>query len=141
MRQFANAFGKSGVVAVDTNILVRLLTRDGETQYKASYALFQAKEIFIPDSVLLETEWVLRYAYDYSSAELCTAFRKLFGLENVHLTNPLLIAKVLDWHEGGLDFADALHLATSQHVTSLKTFDDRFIRRAGTLSPCVVEKP
>ena len=141
MRRFAGASGRSGVVAVDTNLLVRLLTCDDETQFKASYALFQVQEIFIPDSVLLETEWVLRYAYDFSSAELCAAFRKLFGLKNVHLTNPLLIAKVLDWHEGGLDFADALHLATSQHVPSLRTFDERFIRRAGTLSPCVVEKP
>lgn len=131
----------NGVVAVDTNILVRLLTRDDETQYQVSYALFQAEEIFIPDSVLLETAWVLRYAYDFAPAALCTALRKLLGLKNVRLNNPALIAKVLEWHEGGLDFANAMHLSTCQRLPQLKTFDERFIRRAQALSSCVVAQP
>jgi predicted nucleic-acid-binding protein len=53
------------VIAVDTNIVVRLLTQDYEQQYNKSLALFQEQEIFIPDTVLLETEWVLRFAYHF----------------------------------------------------------------------------
>lgn len=129
------------MVAVDTNVVVRLLTRDDDSQYQASYALFQRQQIFVPDSVLLELEWVLRHAYGFSVADVCNAFRKLLGLRNVHSNNPPVVVKALDWHEAGLDFADALHLASCQKLPCLKTFDDRFIRRARSLSNCSVERP
>ncbi len=44
------------MIAIDTNIIVRFLTRDDEQQYKKSFAIFKTKEIFIPDTVILETE-------------------------------------------------------------------------------------
>lgn len=59
-------YGALGVIAVDTNIVVRLLARDDEMQYQASRILFETQEIFIPDTVVLELEWVLRYAYNFS---------------------------------------------------------------------------
>lgn len=129
------------MVAVDTNVLVRLLTHDDDSQYQASYALFQREQVFVPDSVLLELEWVLRHAYGFSVAEVCNALRKLLGLRNVHSSNPAVVAKALDWHEAGLDFADALHLTICHKLPCLKTFDDRFIRCARSLSNCAVERP
>ena len=39
-------YGAIGVIAVDTNVVVRLLARDDETQYQASRALFETQEIF-----------------------------------------------------------------------------------------------
>ncbi|MFB2977172.1 type II toxin-antitoxin system VapC family toxin [Microseira sp. BLCC-F43] len=68
------------MIAVDTNIVVRLLTQDDEKQYNKSLKLFQEQDIFIPDTVILETEWVLRFAYKFKPAEICQAFRNLFGL-------------------------------------------------------------
>lgn len=127
------------MIAIDTNIVVRLLTQDDQPQYEASYHLFQSADVFIPDTVVLESEWVLRYAYDFEPAQICSAFRKLFGLENVHLSNAQLIAKAICWHESGLDFADALHLANSQHCTTFKTFDERFVKKSRALSGCAVE--
>jgi predicted nucleic-acid-binding protein len=141
MLRSPEAFERNGVVAVDTNVLVRLLTRDDERQFQASYSLLEREQIYIPDSVVLELEWVLRYAYGFSAANVCSALRKLLGLRNVHVSNAPLIARTLDWHEAGLDYADATHLATSQRLPVLKTFDDRFIRRARSLSSCVVERP
>jgi predicted nucleic-acid-binding protein len=129
------------VIAVDTNVLVRLLTADNAVQYKASQALFATAQIFIPDTVVLETAWVLRAAYDLQPAAICEAFRKIFGLENVTLSNAQRMAQVLTWHEAGLDFADAFHLALSREHESLKTFDLDFIKRAKPLSDCRVEKP
>lgn len=129
------------MIAIDTNVLVRLLTRDNEAQYKTSHKLFAAAEILIPDTVVLETEWVLRCAYELTPAEVCDVFRRVFGLANVHLVNGRCIAQAINWHESGLDFADALHLATSQGIDSLKTFDTDFIKRAAKLSTCSVEKP
>jgi predicted nucleic acid-binding protein len=129
------------VIAIDTNILVRLLTRDSEAEYKASHKLFAAEEIFIPDTVVLETEWVLRYAYDLKPAEFCDALRKVCGLPNVSLTNGQRVAQAISWHEAGLDFADAFHLALSQGMSSLKTFDKDFIKKSKDISECPVEKP
>ena len=129
------------MVAVDTNILVRLLTGDDPVQFQASLGLFAKHEVHIPDTVILETEWVLRHAYEFEPVAICTALRKLCGLSNVRLNNPRPLAQALDWHENGLDFADAFHLALSQHTTAMKTLDDRYIRRARKLTPCVVERP
>jgi predicted nucleic-acid-binding protein len=129
------------MVAVDTNIIVRLLTQDDELQYQQSLEIFQNHDVFIPDTVILETEWVLRFAYKFKTEEICTALRKLFGLSNVHLTNASLIAQVLQWHEAGLDFADAFHLAQSQHHTQLYTFDEKFVKRSQGLTRCEVKKP
>ena len=70
------------MIAIDTNIIVRLMTRDDEEQYQKSLKLFHNKNIFIADTVVLETEWVLRFAYKLRSVEICQAFRKVFGLPN-----------------------------------------------------------
>lgn len=129
------------MIAIDTNVIVRLLTKDNEAQYEAAFRLFSSEDIFIADTVILESEWVLRYAYDYSPKDIANALRKLFGLKNVHLSNPQLIVQAIDWHEQGLDFADAFHLATSKQHSKLKTFDEQFIKRAKKLSTCTVEKP
>ncbi|MFB2768523.1 PIN domain-containing protein [Pelatocladus sp. BLCC-F211] len=66
------------MVAVDTNIIVRLLTQDDKLQYQQSLEIFQNHDVFIPDTVILETEWVLRFAYKFKTEEICTALRKLF---------------------------------------------------------------
>jgi predicted nucleic-acid-binding protein len=117
-----------------------LLTRDDEGQFQKAYRVFQ-KEVFIPDTVILETEWVLRYAYEFEPIEIREGFRKLFGLKNVHCAQPSLIENVLNWHEQGMDFADAIHLALSQGCTVLKTFDQAFIKKAKPYSACVVSLP
>jgi len=130
-----------GVAAVDTNVIVRLLVRDDVEQYAASRRLFEAGDIFIADTVILETEWVLRFAYEFKPEEICGSLRKLFGLPDVRLSNALLVAQAIRWHEEGLDFADAFHLSLSQHQTTLKTFDDKFIKRSKDISECRVEKP
>ena len=129
------------MVAVDTNIIVRFLTQDDELQYQKSLEIFQTQNVFIPDTVILETEWVLRFAYRFKPVEICEALRKLFGLPNVHLNNVNLVAQSLQWHEAGLDFADAFHLANSQNHTQFYTFDEKFIKRAKGLTTCEVQQP
>ncbi len=129
------------MIAIDTNIVVRFLTGDDAKQYNASKKLFETEEIYIPDTVILETEWVLRFAYEFEPNEICNAFRKLFGLANIKLSNEFTVAQAINWYEQGLDFADAFHLALSQNAKSLKTFDDKFVRKSKDLSQCLVEKP
>ena len=129
------------MIAVDTNIIVRFLTRDDEAQFLKAYTVFKENDIFIPDSVILETEWVLRYSYNFSIEDICHALRNIFGLPNIHLSNPLLITLAIEWHERGMDFADALHLAQSQHHGKLLTFNKNYIKKAKGLSNCVVSEP
>ncbi len=129
------------MIAVDTNVIVRLLTRDDEQQYNKSLRLFQEQAIFIADTVILETEWVLRFAYQFKPNENCRALSKLFGLPNVQLENVSLMAQVLQWHEQGLDFADAFHLAKSQSCPTLYTFDNKFVKKAEDLTDCAVQHP
>jgi predicted nucleic-acid-binding protein len=115
------------MVTIDTNIIVRLLTQDDQWQHKQSLVILQSQDVFISNTVILETEWVLRFAYKFNPTEICLALRQLFGLPNIYLTNANLIAQILQWHENGLDFADAFHLAQGQHCSELFTFDEKFI--------------
>ena len=126
------------MVAIDTNIIVRLLTRDDETQYKKALALFEKYDIFIADTVILETEWVLRYAYNFEQDSICNSFKKIFGLSNIHLSNPSRIAQAIQWNGDGLDFADALHLSQCQECEHLYTFDSKFSSKAAEYSKCEV---
>jgi len=129
------------MIAVDTNVVVRLLTRDDENQYIEAYRLFQENTIFIGDTVILEVEWVLRYAYDFTVRDIIDAFRKLFGMGNVSLANAGLMADALDWCELGMDFSDAIHLIQSQHLSQLVTFDKQFIKAAKGLGSSRVTMP
>ncbi|MCF6255170.1 MAG: type II toxin-antitoxin system VapC family toxin [Gammaproteobacteria bacterium] len=129
------------MIAVDVNIIIRFLTRDDERQYKKSFAIFNKQEIFISDTVILETEWVLRYAYKFLPKDISNAFINLFGLRNVHLSNPTFIAQAIGWHNLGIDFSDAMHLTQCQQFEKFYTFDKKFISKAKKLTACEVTLP
>ena len=57
------------------------------------------------------------------------------------MADPGKIARALEWHAQGLDFADALHLAKSEILPELITFDSDFIQRAKGKSNCRVQEP
>jgi len=130
------------MIAVDTNILIRFLTQDDMTQYKKSLQLIKKHQIYIPTSVIQETEWVLRFAYNYNVNQIANALSALFGLENVHIDNPNKMAQVIQWHKKGFDFSDALHLSYCDNkIDSLYTFDKKFVKRAQKLNSCEVKTP
>ncbi len=129
------------MISVDTNVIVRFLTHDDDLQFKKAFSIFNSNEVFISDTVILETEWVLRYAYDFPPEDICIAFINLFGVKNVHLSNPTFIAQAIEWHRHGLDFSDALHLTQCQQFEKLYTFDKQFSSRADGLTNCSVISP
>ena len=129
------------MIAVDTNVVVRLLTKDDRAQYLKSLAVFQAPSIFISDTVILETEWVLRFSYSFEPDDICQALSQLLGLPNLQVTNSNRIYQALQWHRSGVDFADAFHLASCQQCSILYTFDEQFIRSTGELSSVSVQEP
>ena len=129
------------MIAIDTHVVVRLLVQDHALQYKQARKVFQKENLFVPDTVLLETEWVLRYAYKYSGEMIHQGLIRLLGLPNVSVTDAVKIHNALEWHKDGLDFADALHLAESGHCDRLITFDKKFISKSRNLSTCSVASP
>lgn len=137
MKPFKRGLQRFGVkmIAIDTNIVVRFLTRDDEAQYQKAYKVFAASEsIFIPKTVILETEWVLRFSYKFSSERIVFALSNLLGLENIISENKELIIIALQWHEQGMDFADALHLSFSLHTQNFLSFDKQMIKKATSLN-------
>lgn len=119
------------MIGVDTNVLVRLLTGDDPDQAGRAANLFARKNIFIPKTVLLETEWVLRYSYELPPQVVLAAFRNVLGLPQVMAEDSGALVEALARYEDGMDFADALHLASARKADGFATFDTRLKKRAG----------
>jgi predicted nucleic acid-binding protein len=129
------------MLAVDTNILVRYLAHDHPAQSAAAGALIVGNDIFICTTVFMETEWVLRNGYSFTPARIASALTAFAGLPNVTLENPAAAAKALDWLTKGMDFADALHLATARDCEAFVSFDKAFAKTANTLGDLNVRAP
>jgi predicted nucleic-acid-binding protein len=129
------------MIAVDTNLLVRVLTNDDPVQARRAVKLLKSDDIFIPKTVFLETEWVLRHAYEIGRSSIVIGFQKLLGLPNVSIEDPDSIYQAMSWYENKLDFADALHLASSRRCSSFATFDGSFIKKAQQFSSLDMIKP
>ncbi len=118
------------MIAVDTNVLVRLLTGDDRQQAAASRSLVETESVWIAKTVLLETEWVLRRVYELDEDAIREAFTRLLGLRNVQVEDEPAVASALALTTHGIEFADALHLASRPRGASFVSFDRSFVRRA-----------
>jgi len=118
------------MIAVDTNVVVRLLTRDNPKQAAAAKSLFAAGPIWIAKTVLLETGWVLRSLYGFDESAIRNAFTKLLGLKNVHTENKPSMAAALALTVDGIELADAIHLSSRPPGAIFVSVDQSFVRRA-----------
>jgi len=129
-------------IALDTNLLVRLLTNDDPPQASRIADLIDASPAcFVPITVVLELEWVLRGAYRLPREAIIRSLRGLIQIRHLHLEQEEQVLQALEWYGQGLDFADALHLLRSEGCAALFSLDRAFIRRAGelALAPAVRE--
>lgn len=127
--------------AIDTNIIVRYLTGDDPKQAEKARALIDGESVFVPRTVLLETEWVLRGVYEMPKDVVIPALRAFAGLPGVTIEDTTLAARALDWAEAGMDFADALHLAAATGCDGFATFDRRFVKAATRAATIPVKAP
>jgi predicted nucleic-acid-binding protein len=118
------------MIAVDTNVLVRLLTGDDPKQETTARSLFARESIWIAKTVLLETGWVLRSLYGFEETAIRDAFTKLLGLENVQAEDESSVAASLALTAHGIEFADAMHLASRPAGTVFVSLDRPFVQRA-----------
>ena len=120
--------------AVDTNVLARFYLRDDAAQGRIAASVLSAGDVFVPKTVILELEWVLRYVADQPQDKVIECLAHLIALPGVTVEDRDEIEAALGYRRNGIDFADALHLAASQSCGELLTFDDRgYARRARKL--------
>ena len=118
------------MTAVDTNVLVRLLTGDEPKQQAAARSLFASGPIWIAKTVLLETGWVLRSLYGFEESAICEAFTKLLGLKNVQTEDESSVAAALALAMHGMELADAMHWCSRPRGAAFVSFDKSFVQRA-----------
>jgi predicted nucleic-acid-binding protein len=129
------------MIALDTNVWVRYVTNDDPFQARrAMDILAAADKVFLPKTVLLELEWVLRAAYHLPRHAILKSMLQILGLPMVRVENPEQVAQALDWFRRGIDFADALHLAGCDEAEAFVTFDEVLIRKGKRLKLPVKHK-
>ena len=119
-------------IALDTNVLVRLLVRDDEAQFNAAKRLVDQaaaadESILIVLCALMETEWALRSRYRLDKASIAMAFGQLLESRGVTFEHEPTVEEALDlWAQHSTaDFADCLLLARAAQLgrTRFVTFD------------------
>ncbi len=116
--------------AIDTNVLVRAIVNDDTAQSERAVALLTEAEVFIPITVMLELEWVLRSRYAFAPKVVAQAIAKITALGNVVVGDREAVLTAANRAAQGWDFADALHVALSQGCEDFTTLDADLVKRA-----------
>jgi predicted nucleic-acid-binding protein len=121
------------MIALDTNLLARLLLNDDAAQHKKVKALFETRQIFTaPVTVMLELVWVLE-SRDIEAAQIATGLNALLNLPNFKPERIDALRQALRSYTNGTGFADALHLALSEGQEKFVTFDRAFVKHGKKL--------
>jgi predicted nucleic-acid-binding protein len=121
--------------AVDTNVLVRLLTRDDARQ-AASADFFVETGAWVSILALVEATWVLATVYDRGAVGLVTAVEMLLNHKDLMLQDSEVVAAALDLFRSnstvGFSGCLMLQLARKAGHVPLGTFDRRLGKIEGT---------
>lgn len=125
--------------SVDTNVLVRLVTQDDERQAQAVGQLLaryaqNGDLLFVPITVVLELEWVLRSKLRQSKADCIRTMAALLTLVELSFESEDALEQALvDYQDGAADFGEYIHLALSRKNTALPfwTFDRKAAKALG----------
>lgn len=127
------------VIAVDTNVILRLVVMDDARQLELARRIFDAQAIYVPAIALLEAVWVLTRIYGYSRDAILQAIDALLAVGSVTLENEAQTLWALSRYSRGADLADMLLLVASREQTAFATFDGQLARRAGDDTPVPVQ--
>ena len=127
------------MLGVDTNVLVRFLVRDDETQFEKARKLIMrevaaGRRVFISHLVLLETEWVLRSRYGLPKSQIVATFSGLLGTTDVRFEDePAIEEALFTWMDATADFADCLIGAKNRRLgcRATATFDAQAAKLPG----------
>ena len=116
------------MIAIDTNVLVRLLVDDSNATVQCEQARNLVNiycDLWVSKIVLVETVWVLESIYRLNKEQVILVLEKLVQHPHVHLENAEHINSVLTvFSASNADFADCLILIDAQYrQLMLHTFD------------------
>ena len=119
------------MAALDTNVLVRFLVRDDTAQLATAKALIsryvsKGEALFVPVTVALELEWVLRSNFGFAKAVVTRTLSQLLGTSEMRFeSESALELALVHYGRSSADFSDCLHvaLATLANEQPLWTFD------------------
>jgi len=112
--------------AVDTSVLVRLMTRDEQRQVSAAEA-FVARGAWVAHLVLVEATWALTSVYELDAPALATAVEMLLNHHDLTVQDPDVVAAALVQfrRKPAVSFSDCLVLEVARRAghVPLGTFD------------------
>ena len=119
------------MAALDTNVLVRYLVQDDAAQLAAATKLIRkcvsaGQSLFVPTSVTVELEWVLRSNFGFAKEDVMATLSSLFSAAELTFESERALEVALQlFRKGSADFADCLHVALATHAGEqpLWTFD------------------
>lgn len=120
--------------SVDTNVLVRLVTRDDERQVAAAEAIVE-RGAWVPQLALAEATWVLSAVYDLDARAIATAVKMLLNHRDLTLEGSEVVASAVEVFRKrpALGFSDCLMLEAARKAGHLLlgTFDRSLGRLEG----------
>ena len=131
------------MIALDTNVLVRLLVKDDEAQTRKVVALFkrlnQAAEVaYVCDVVVCELVWVLQACYKLDRRRIAAALKQLLAARQLSFDSPDRLARALSAFEQGrgalADYVICEH-ARAAECDSVVTFDKALHKESLFRSP------
>lgn len=119
------------MAALDTNVLVRYIVRDDSSQFAAAERLIgrcvaDGTPLFVPVTVVLELEWVLRSCFGFDKDDVLMILSSLFSTAELAFESERALEVALQlFRKGSADFADCLHVALTAQAGEqpLWTFD------------------
>ena len=128
--------------ALDTNVLVRLLTQDDPSQFARSHRLLRSaahrgERLFISDIVIAELIWTLKSSYRFKRDALINSLHFLVNHSTFQLQSESALREAIQIFESAsLEFSDCLIFAVSrlQGCNFLVTFDKRLASLPGVIN-------
>lgn len=125
--------------ALDTNVLVRYVVQDDSGQLAVAKRLLdrciaEGQSLYVPVTVTLELEWVLRARFGYVKDDVLQVLSSLFSAAELTFESERALEVALQlYREGSADFADCLHIALAAQAGEqpLWTFDKAAAKVAG----------
>lgn len=100
--------------AIDTNVIIRFLTRDNEDIFLKVEKIFKyaaPESIVIPDAVIAEASYVLEHIYNLKKLEIAEKLSLFLAFKAFKTNRALLLRTFYYFREKNLDFIDAYLIA------------------------------
>lgn len=124
------------MIAIDTNVLVRMLVDDPDAQEQCEQArdlIVSHGDAWVCRIVLIESVWVLERAYEFTKEQIILALETLMQHPNIHLEDAENLNNALTiFSASNAGFADCLILNDAQRKRLvLHTFDKKLSKLHG----------